>query len=99
MAFGDADLDVFMTDFAVSVVVGSVLIKGIKDTQSDVVLGSGGAGVIGSLPAIRVKASDVAARNIAIGTALTVDGTAYTVREPVSLGPDGAFVRLWLSEA
>ncbi len=89
----DSDRDIFLDDFGVDVVVGAVTLTGIFDnayleTEN----------FAGTAPRLIVKSSDVSAQGIGQGTALTVDGTSYTVGWPPQ--PDGTgMTELYLHEA
>jgi hypothetical protein len=91
VSFGDADLAMMLTDvFAVPVVLpGPVTTSGIVDyhdlTQFDE---EGAARVVGRERAVSLRTSEVA--SLTVGTSITVDGTAYTVRMPPMAQGDGA---------
>ena len=89
MAFGDSDLAMMLTDvFAVPVVIGLVTTAGVLDYFDDVVYDEQNTpGVVGRERGVRLLTSQVAA--LVKGSAITVDGTAYTVRKKMALGVDG----------
>jgi hypothetical protein len=89
------DLDTFLGDFAVDVVFGDLTAKGILDVPSELErlqLGSVGKGE----SALLIKATDF--DGLKVGSALTVDGVSYTVRE-LTTEDDGAFKRALLKKA
>lgn len=91
MAFTE-DLDVFFSTegFGVSVTKGSITGVGILDMPSEVIAD----GVVLTTDyKLLVKTSDFS--SITRGDAMTVDGTAYTVREPV-LMDDGKITQVFL---
>jgi riboflavin synthase alpha subunit len=91
MAFTE-NLDVFLADFGVSVTAGAVSGLGILDAPGELVAG----GMVMTVEyMITAKASDFG--TLAHGTAITVDGVAYTVRQvqPIS---DGRFVEIVLTK-
>lgn len=85
------NLDTFLSDFGVAVVLGSVSGLGILD-QPDQTLGGGL--VQSTQYALTAKASVVGGAKA--GDPITVGGIAYKVREVTKLD-DGAFCRLLLS--
>lgn len=92
MAFAEP-LDAFFADFGVTgTLAGGAAVTGIFDRDY---MASLGGQVSATGPAFGVKTSDVAARGIAFGTAITIGGTAYTVRDTQ---PDGTGVTLLLLE-
>jgi hypothetical protein len=88
--------DVFLKDFGVTVELSSsCCCKGIFD-QPDEGFQMGGRNVLSTSYQVTVKTSDVQAAGTASGSAITVDGVAYTVRD-VLQEDDGVFCKLTLT--
>lgn len=87
------DLSAFYdpADFGEAFTVDGQAALGIFSTATDVVLGE----VLLSAPSVRCPATVVAAE----GSAVTVRGTAYVIRQVQRLPPDGAEQLLVLAEA
>lgn len=85
------DLDTFLNDFGVTVVSGIVSGLGILD-QPDLTLSEM---TQSTEYAVMVKTSDFG--SLRSGASITVDGTAYTVRENQKID-DGSFSRITLSK-
>jgi hypothetical protein len=79
-------------DFAESVTVGGVAVTAIFDTESQVVLGE----VLSLAPTLLLPTTTAPAA--ADGTACTVRGVAYLVRQVLLDPPDGALKRLVLAK-
>lgn len=90
------NLDVFLRDFGAPVVAGAFSCTGILD-QPDEALHMGGGQHLSTMYQLTVKSSDAVAGGFARGTALTVNGVAFTVRE-VLQEDDGAFSKLTLTK-
>lgn len=93
------DLDVFLREFGEPCIVAGrpdVPFLGIPE-QPDVEVRAGGFNSKSTMHAVVVKTSIVAQLGIKFGTAMTVNGVAYTVREAEQLD-DGAFSQLNLSK-
>lgn len=86
------DPTVFLQDFGVSVVAGAVSGMGILDMPGEAILDGM---VISTDYRVRCLASSFGA--MAWGGSITVDGTAYTVRE-VRLLDDGVFCEITLQK-
>ena len=86
------NLDTFLADFGVSVVIGATQGVGVLD-MPDVLVGDGMS--ISTDYSLTCKASVFG--STAHGTAATVDGVAYTVRKVEKID-DGKFCRLLLSK-
>lgn len=86
------DLSAFFNpaEFAEPVVVGGVTVNAIFDTAAQILLGE----VIAAGPVLEMPAAAVPAA--ADGTACTVRGAAYRVRQVLPKPPDGAIVQLVL---
>jgi len=84
------DLDVFLADFGVSCTSGSTTANGILDMPSQVV--SDGM-VLTTDYTLTARASNFG--SLIRGASITVDGTAYTVRETMLID-DGKFVQIAL---
>lgn len=94
--FGDADLDIFTADFGVSVTFAGAPagLKGIRDINDLVSPDEQAlAGVHATDRVVLVKTSAVSA--LRVGSAITVDGTNYTVSNRAKID-DGAFTLLFL---
>lgn len=98
----ESDLDLMMStdEFAVNVTVDSTppVIAGIFDADYAEV-DAGGMAMESSAPAIAVKSSDVAARSIVEGTAITTGGINYTVADVRSDGVAAGMTVLRLNRA
>ena len=86
------NLDVFLSDFGVTVTNGVTTATGVLDMPSEIIAGGM---VITTDYALTLKAS--AFPTLAYPDPLTVGGVAYTVRE-VRLQDDGVFVIAYLSK-
>ncbi len=86
------DLGIFLDDFGVSCTAGAVTALGILDMPSQVLAGEM---VLSTDYTLTAKASDFGA--LIRGDSITVDGTAYTVREAMLID-DGRFVQLGLQK-
>jgi hypothetical protein len=89
------NLDIFLREFGKPCIVAGFPDKpflGIPE-QPDVEVRVGGFNSKSTMYAVLVKSSVVAALDIKFGTSMTVDGVAYTVREPEQLD-DGAFTQI-----
>ena len=82
------DLDSFLVDFGVSCTAGATTANGILDMPSQVI--SDGM-VLTTDYTLTTRASNFG--SLIRGDSITVDGTAYTVRETMLLD-DGKFVQL-----
>ena len=91
MAFTE-DLGIFLADFGVSCTAGAVTALGILDMPSQV-LANGM--VLSTDYTLTARTSNFG--SLIRGDSITVDGTAYTVRE-VMLMDDGKFVQLGLQK-
>ena len=86
------DLDIFLADFGVSCTAGATTANGILDMPSQVI--SDGM-VLTTDYTLTARAS--AFGSLIRGDSITVDGTAYTVRETMLLD-DGKFVQLGIQK-
>lgn len=86
------DLSLFLADFGVTVTSGAVTGLGILDMPSQVLAGDM---VLSTDYTLTAKASDFG--SLKYGDAITVAGTAYTVRETQYID-DGAMVQLGLQK-
>lgn len=82
------DLDIFLADFGVSCTAGATTANGILDMPSQVI--SDGM-VLTTDFTLTARASNFG--SLIRGDSITVDGTAYTIRETMLLD-DGKFVQL-----
>ena len=85
-------LDVFLQDFGVPCQASGQTFTGVFDMPSDVI-GLGHTDVVSTSYSLLAKTSDVA--QVAAGTAVTVNGQVFVVREKLQ-EDDGAFSRLTL---
>ena len=86
------DLDIFLADFGVSCTAGATTANGILDMPSQVI--SDGM-VLTTDYTLTARASNFG--SLIRGDSITVDGTAYTVRETM-LMDDGKFVQLGIQK-
>jgi len=86
------DLDIFLADFGVSCTAGATTANGILDMPSQVI--SDGM-VLTTDYTLTARASNFG--SLIRGDSITVDGTAYTVRETMLLD-DGKFVQLGIQK-
>lgn len=86
------DLNQFLNDFGLSCTAGAVSALGILDMPSQVLAGDM---VLSTDYTLTALASDFG--SLKYGDAITVGGTAYTVRE-TRLIDDGAFVEIGLQK-
>ena len=87
--------DVFLQDFGVVCSSGGRSFMGLLDTP-DETLNMGGINLISTMYVLAVKSADVAQSAIATGSAITVGGKPYVVRD-VLQQDDGVFSNLTLS--
>ena len=95
MAFTE-NLAVFFADFGVPCSVGAVNFTGILD-RPDETLSLAGVNVLSTMYQLAAQTSDVQAAGVVSGTAITMGGQAYVVRD-VLLLDDGAVTSLTLSK-
>lgn len=88
--------DVFLRDFGVPCVANAQSFTGILDTP-DETMNMGGVNVLSTMYTLRCKSASVTAAGIASGTAVTVNGVAFVVRD-VILEDDGVFSHLSMSK-
>jgi hypothetical protein len=86
------DLDIFLADFGVSCTAGATTANGILDMPSQVI--SDGMVLTTDYTLI---ARTSAFGSLIRGDSITVDGTAYTVRETMLID-DGKFVQLGIQK-
>ena len=92
------NLGEYLRDFGVPCSAGAYTFTGILDAPDDTLnMGAGGVNVLSTMYVLLVKASDVLAGAIASGSAITVNGQAFVVRDVLSL-EDAAFTNLTLSK-
>lgn len=87
--------DVFLQDFGVVCSSGGRAFMGLLDTP-DETLNMGGINLISTMYVLAVKSTDVAQSAIVTGSAITVGGKPYIVRD-VLQQDDGVFSNLTLS--
>lgn len=88
--------DVFLRDFGVPCQAGAYAFTGILN-KPDETLNMAGVNVLSTMYLLECKASDVVAGSIASGSAITVNGQSFTVRDVLSVD-DGVFNHLTLSK-
>jgi len=86
------DLDIFLEDFGVSCTSGATTAKGILDMPSQVI--SDGM-VLTTDYTLTARTSKFG--SLIRGSAITVDGVSYTVRETMLIS-DGSFVQIALQK-
>jgi len=86
------NLDVFLADFGVSVTAGAITGVGLFDMPTQIIADGM---VLTSDYTLTAKTSDFG--GVSYGDAITVDGTAYQVREVRRLD-DGKFCEIGLSK-
>ena len=86
------NLDAFLDDFGVTCVAGAVTALGILDMPSQVLLSDA---ILSTDYTLTARASNFG--SLKYGDAITVAGTAYTVRETQYID-DGAMVQLALQK-
>ena len=90
------NLDVFLGTFGVPCFANARNFTGILDTP-DETMNMGGVNVLSTMYLCTVKTSDSNAAGLLSGTAITVNGLAFVIRD-VMLEDDGAFTKLSLSK-
>ena len=86
------ELDAFVADFGVSCTAGSTTANGVLDMPSQII----SDGMVISTD-YTLTARTTAFGSLVSGDSITVDGTAYTVRETMLID-DGAFVEISLQK-
>ena len=92
---GDLDLPYLFRDFGIAVVMGAQQTTGILDDGEGLVVPGYAPGMTGRELALTLRTG--ALTGLAVGTALTVGGTAYVVRERLTLD-DGKITRCLLEK-
>ncbi|MEY8688329.1 MAG: hypothetical protein AB9M53_00435 [Leptothrix sp. (in: b-proteobacteria)] len=90
------NLDVFLKDFGLPCTAAGRSFTGILD-QPDETMSMAGVNVLSTMYLCTVKTSDAQASALVTGAAITVNGTAFVIRD-VMLDDDGVFTRLTLSK-
>lgn len=88
--------DVFLRDFGVPCSANGQTFTGILDTP-DETLNMAGVNMLSTMYTLTVKTSAATAAALASGTAITVNASAFVVRD-VMLEDDGVFTKLTLSK-
>lgn len=90
--YGAADINALLADFGVPVTVGAVTAKGLEDAADETMLSaeSGAAHLVGRVRVVLVKTGTF---TLAAKADITVDGTAYKVRDYAQID-DGALTRI-----
>lgn len=92
MAFGDAYTQTLLNRFGVSVTIGAVTAKCLRDEADEQTLGDDWASLTGKALVVRVKTGTFPA--LAVGVAMIVDGVAMIAAQVRAFGPDGATTRI-----
>lgn len=92
----DEDLDAFLADHGLPCSCKGVNFIGIKDS-SDADVSGGGISAQANMVSLTLKSSVIAVVGIKHGVVITVDGVAYTARNPERLD-DGAFSSIPLTK-
>lgn len=88
----EEDLDAFLEDHGEPCMFGAVPFLGILD-QPDVEIPIGKHNTTSTMYALMLKTAVIKQTGMKHGSAITVDGVSYTVRDPQQLD-DGAFTQL-----
>jgi hypothetical protein len=94
MAFRDQDIPFLLADTGVPVVIGGVSGTGLLDENDQVLVSDRNGGEM-LVPMTTVTVQSSAFPNMRIDTAVTVNGTNYTVRERLKTG-DAALTKILL---
>lgn len=92
MAFGDAYIQPMLDRFGVSVTIGAVTAKCLRDEADERVLGDEWAYLIGKSLVVRCETGKFPA--LAVNVAMVVDGVSYTAAAVQRFGPDGRTTRV-----
>jgi hypothetical protein len=89
-----SDITAMLDELGVSVTLGTNETKGLVDYADELVLETDVTASVGRMIAVTIKTGSLP--GLAIGSALTVDGSPYKAREVLRIG-DGALTRVMLS--
>ena len=90
------DITAMLDEIGVSVTLGANETKGLVDYADELVLETDVTASVGRMLAVTIKTGSLS--GLAIGSALTVDGSPYKAREVLRIG-DGALARILLGGA
>lgn len=93
----EEDLDTFLEDHGVPCMFGAAPFLGILE-QPDVDIPIGRHNTTSTMYALTIKSALIAQTGMKNGSAITVDGVRYVVRDPQQLD-DGAFTQLNISKS
>lgn len=94
MAFRDQDIPFLLQDTGVPVVIGGVSGVGLLDENDQVLVSDRNGGEV-LVPMTTLTVQSSAFPNMGIDTAVTVNGTNYTIRERLKTG-DAALTKILL---
>jgi|SRR6516164_2133319 hypothetical protein len=94
MAFRDQDIPFLLQDTGVPVVIGGVSGVGLLDENDQVLVSDRNGGEV-LVPMTTLTVQSSAFPNMRIDTAVTVNGTNYTIRERLKTG-DAALTKILL---
>ena len=94
MAFRDQDIPALLADTGVPVTIGGVAGTGLLDENDQVLVSDRNGGEV-LVPMTTLTVQSSAFPNLRIDTAITVNGTNYTVRERLKTG-DAALTKILL---
>ena len=94
MAFRDQDIPYLLADTGVPVTIGGVQGTGLLDENDQVLVSDRSGGEV-LVPMTTLTVQSSAFPNVKIDTAVTVNGTNYTVRERLKTG-DAALTKILL---
>lgn len=94
--FGGGDIQPMLDTVGVSVTIGAVTAKGVRDIEDEAVAVAEDGSYYGRLVTVIVKTGTFPA--LIEGVAATVEGTAYTVKQQHMIG-DGALTRVRCARA
>lgn len=97
MAFRDQDIPFLLLDTGVPVVVGGVSGVGLLDENDQVLVSDRNGGEV-LVPMTTLTVQSSAFPSMRIDTAVTVNGTNYTIRERLKTG-DAALTKILLGSA
>ena len=97
MAFGDRYVQPMLDRFGVSVTIGAVTVKCLRDDADEQTLGDEWASLTGKALVVRCKTftnGTPTFPTLAVGVAMTVDGVAMSAAQVQRFGPDGETTRI-----
>jgi hypothetical protein len=94
VAFGDSDLDVFLSDFGVTVSCAGVSTRGVLDAFDERLAGhEQPVEVVARMRVLTIKTGSLP--GVAIEASIVVDGTTHAVRDILRV-EDGALTHVYL---